>query len=174
MSIRGDAQGIEQVASEIEELTNNRQGSGGYDRPREPPKPMETTPAPTDFVCIDWQAAARESVSYKHCITNRSIFNCIFLDSNIKEEENKKRWARLPPLKKNFYVEHPDVTNMSPEKVASIREQNNNTTVDRLLTDDKVDCTPVPNPIEKFEQCWSEYPDLLGEPKRNIFCLLSL
>lgn len=61
MSIRGDARDIEQVTTEINELTKDRQGSGGFERPREVPKPMET--APTEFVVIDWQAAARESVS---------------------------------------------------------------------------------------------------------------
>lgn len=55
---------------------------------------------------------------------------------------------------------------MSAEKVAAIREDNNNTTVDRLLTDESVPASPVPNPIEKFEQCFSEYEDLLG--KKNI------
>lgn len=71
MNIRGDERDIEQVASEISELTKDRQGSGGYDRPREPPKPMET--APTEFVCIDWQAAARESVSSSRFTLANSI-----------------------------------------------------------------------------------------------------
>lgn len=68
----------------------------------------------------------------------------------------------MPPLKKNFYKEQPEVTNMAPEKVAAIREQNNNTTVDRLFLDEQQSEVPIPNPIEKFEQCFSEYPDLLG------------
>lgn len=54
------------------------------------------------------------------------------------------------------------MANMSPEKVASIREQNNSTTADRLITDATVDSPPVPNPIETFEQCFSEYPDLMS------------
>lgn len=88
----------------------------------------------------------------------------------MQEEENRKKWAKLPPLKKNFYTEHPDVTNMSPEKVAAIREQNNSTTVDRLLTDKSDIITPVPNPIEKFEQCFSEYPDLMGKQFGYLNC----
>lgn len=59
--IRGDARDIEQVTSEINELTKERQGSGGFERQREAPKQMDT--APSDFVIIDWQAAAKESVS---------------------------------------------------------------------------------------------------------------
>lgn len=52
---------------------------------------------------------------------------------------------------------------MSAEKVAAIREENNSTTADRLITDESVAAPPVPNPVEKFEQCFSEYEDLLGE-----------
>lgn len=62
---------------------------------------------------------------------------------------------------------------MTPEKVAAIREQNNSTTIDRLLTDDKANSSPVPNPIEKFEQCFSDYPDLLGKRTMNLFCIIS-
>lgn len=62
MSIRGEPHDIEQVTTEINSLTNDRHGSGGYEAPKEAPKPMDT--APTDFVCIDWQAAARESVRH--------------------------------------------------------------------------------------------------------------
>lgn len=67
MCIRGDARDIEQVTTEINELTKDRQGSGGFERQREPPKPMET--APSEFVAIDWQAAAKESVS-RQPVTN--------------------------------------------------------------------------------------------------------
>lgn len=69
----------------------------------------------------------------------------------------------LPELKKNFYSEHPDVTEMSPETVERIRTENNNTTVDRLITDENDTKEPIPNPVEKFEQCFSEYPDMLGK-----------
>lgn len=72
VSIRGDTRDIDQVTSEIEELTKERQGSGGFDRPRDEPKPMETAAAPTDFELIDWQAAARESVS---CKATASMFH---------------------------------------------------------------------------------------------------
>lgn len=72
-----------------------------------------------------------------------------------------KRWAQLPPVQKNFYKEHPEVANMPPEKVAYIREQNNNITASRLFMTEPLAEVPVPNPVEEFEQCFSEYPDLL-------------
>lgn len=84
-----------------------------------------------------------------------------------QEEETRKKWAKLPPLEKHFYEEHPDVTNMTAEKVAAIREANNNITVDRLFLDDESggskNSEPIPNPIETFGQCFAKYPDLMGE-----------
>lgn len=73
VSIRGEPHDIEQVTTEINSLTNDRHGSGGYEAPRQAATPMET--APSDFVCIDWQAAARESVChYRHYFINRQIY----------------------------------------------------------------------------------------------------
>lgn len=74
-----------------------------------------------------------------------------------------KKWAMLPPVRKNFYKEHQEVTEMPAAKVAFIREKNNNITVDRLFMDQPLAEVPIPNPIERFEQCFSEYPDLMGE-----------
>lgn len=71
----------------------------------------------------------------------------------------------MPPLQKNFYEEHEDVTNMTPEYVEEIRKQNNNITASRVFLDETgetKDVDPVPNPIEKFEQCFGQYPDLMG------------
>lgn len=99
-------------------------------------------PEPMEFEVIDWQAAARES-----------------------EEASRRRWAALPPLQKNFYEEHPEVTNMTPERVEEIRQQNNNITVSRLFLDENDTndaAAPIPNPIEKFGQCFAKYPDLMG------------
>ncbi|XP_031637744.1 probable ATP-dependent RNA helicase DDX43 [Contarinia nasturtii] len=92
---------------------------------------------------IDWQAAARES-----------------------EIENKKRWASLPPLQKNFYEEHADVRNMTSEQVDAIRQQNNNITVSRLFLDENQsndNNEPIPNPVTKFEHCFQKYPDLMEQ-----------
>lgn len=81
-----------------------------------------------------------------------------------QEEENRKRWAKLPALQKNFYDEHPDVANMTAERVAAIRLQNNNITVDRMFLEETTEKNdPIPNPIEKFEHCFGKYPDLMGK-----------
>lgn len=51
---------------------------------------------------------------------------------------------------------------MQPENIERIRIENNNTTVDRLMTDESVPYDPIPNPVFRFEHCFSEYPDMLG------------
>lgn len=52
---------------------------------------------------------------------------------------------------------------MSAEKISAIREQNNNTTVERLLLDESITQNdPIPNPVETFAQCFAKYPDLMG------------
>lgn len=74
-----------------------------------------------------------------------------------------KKWAKLPPILKDFYKEKAEVANMSTAKVAFIREQNNNTTVDRMIADTTIENGPIPNPVERFDQCFDDYPDLLGK-----------
>lgn len=57
---------------------------------------------------------------------------------------------------------------MPLERVEEIRRQNNNITVSRLFLDEQGAndaSAPIPNPIERFEQCFAKYPDLMG----NLF-----
>lgn len=71
----------------------------------------------------------------------------------------------MPPLQKNFYEEHPEVTNMTAEEVDAIRMQNNNTTVSRVFLDESKpedSGEAIPNPVTKFEHCFGKYPDLMG------------
>lgn len=58
---------------------------------------------------------------------------------------------------------------MPASKVQFIREQNNNTQVDRMIADTSIENDPIPNPVEKFEQAFDEYPDLLGEILKQGF-----
>lgn len=58
---------------------------------------------------------------------------------------------------------------MSPQKIEAIRLQNNNITVSRVFLDENSDAAQnlatndIPNPIETFSQCFSEYEDLMGK-----------
>lgn len=59
---------------------------------------------------------------------------------------------------------------MPAEKVAAIRLANNNTVVSRLLLEEieNPHTGPIPNPVETFEQCFSDYPDMLGSTNANF------
>lgn len=83
--------------------------------------------------------------------------------------ESAKKWALCPELIKNFYKERSEVQNMSAELVAAYREANNNIQVSRAFPDKPMGAVPIPNPIMKFEQCFDEYPDLLGEIRKQGF-----
>lgn len=62
---------------------------------------------------------------------------------------------------------------MPKEKVEAIRLSNNNTTASRVFLDENNDSvqnsgdSDVPNPVETFAQCFSEYPDLMGKQIEN-------
>lgn len=49
------------------------------------------------------------------------------------------------------------------------RESNNNITVSRAFPDKPLAEVPIPNPAMTFEQCFSEYPDLLNEIRKAGF-----
>lgn len=87
------------------------------------------------------------------------------------EEARAKRWARCPPLTKNFYQEADEVKRLSPGKVERIRSENNNITVARMFENKKGETPdePIPNPVWKFEQCFAQYPDLLAEIQKQGF-----
>ncbi|KAF2900354.1 hypothetical protein ILUMI_05836 [Ignelater luminosus] len=81
---------------------------------------------------------------------------------------SKAYWAKAQPIKKAFYEEHPDVTNMSPQEVAEFRENNNNIVVSRILKD-KNENKPIPNPVRTFEEAFHNYPLILDEIRKAGF-----
>ncbi|XP_068156584.1 probable ATP-dependent RNA helicase DDX43 [Drosophila tropicalis] len=86
------------------------------------------------------------------------------------EKAQVERWAKVPPITKNFYKEASEVSNLSELEVERIRKENNNTTVSHLFeAKDGETPEPIPNPVWKFEQCFAEYPDLLGEIQKQGF-----
>uniref|UniRef100_A0A0A1XEP5 RNA helicase n=1 Tax=Zeugodacus cucurbitae TaxID=28588 RepID=A0A0A1XEP5_ZEUCU len=84
------------------------------------------------------------------------------------KEASAARWAKLPPLTKNFYKEDYEVANLTAEDVQRIRYDNNNITVSRVFKEDGVS-ENIPNPVWKFEQCFAAYPDLLEEINKQKF-----
>ena len=68
---------------------------------------------------------------------------------NEHEEAQKVKWAKCPPLVKDFYSEDPDVKALSPGQVAEFRQNNNNIVVSNFDKDSKA---PLMNPVSTFSQ----------------------
>lgn len=113
----------------------------GIDKP--PSFQNNTFFTPNDNAPIDWKALSEEC-----------------------DRQKRQKWAGHPPLIKNFYNEHPEVTNASDEYVQDLRKTNNDISVSRVFGDTS---RPVPRPAWRFEHCWQEYPDLLDELERAWF-----
>lgn len=92
---------------------------------------------------IDWDAAYEES------------------DRLVKE-----KWAKLPPLVKDFYVEHEEVKRMSEEQVAKFRLDNNAIQVSHFKENDPF---VLPKPAPEFNHSFHNYPDILALIARQSF-----
>lgn len=91
----------------------------------------------------DWEAAIRES-----------------------EASIQAKWDALPPIRKNFYFENPEIAALPSIEVASIRLESNNVMVSHF---DEKDRRVIPNPIQTFEQAFEHFPDVLTEITKNNF-----
>ncbi|XP_063702858.1 probable ATP-dependent RNA helicase DDX43 [Culicoides brevitarsis] len=114
--------------------------------PKSPPANENSGGNGYDDGPIDWDAANRRS-----------------------ENAIRERWAKCPPLEKNFYKEHPDVKALSPEAVAEFRKNNMNIKVSRTFEENAKDSDPIPNPVLEFHHAFAEYPDLMEEIHKQGF-----
>jgi len=83
-----------------------------------------------------------------------------------REENERKRWAHLPELLKEFYTEHPDVTKRSEEEAEEYRIRSNNIEVKNFKEDDN---SPILKPITTFEEAFHEFPDVLATINKQGF-----
>lgn len=83
------------------------------------------------------------------------------------EAARNKRLAALPPLRKAFYEELPEVANMSEDEVEIYRLQSNNIQVAYVFKD--TGRKPIPNPVKTFEQAFHNFPDILTEIYKQGF-----
>lgn len=88
-----------------------------------------------DFVPIDWDAAFEES-----------------------DRLTKEKWAKLPPLVKDFYQEHEEVSKFTDEDVEKFRKDNNNIVVSHFKEGDTF---KLPKPAPKFVHSFHNHPDIL-------------
>ena len=86
--------------------------------------------------------------------------------NNNREENERKRWAHLPDLKKDFYEELEEVRTRSEELVAEFRLAMNNIEVKNFNEEDK---TPLMHPVETFNEAFHNFPDILKTIEKQGF-----
>lgn len=84
-----------------------------------------------------------------------------------QEVATKEKFAALPPVKKMFYFEDPEVAALSPETVAQLRLANNNVMVSHFKPE--ADSPMIPNPVQTFTQAFEHFPEILDEIQKNGF-----
>nr|XP_026690921.1 probable ATP-dependent RNA helicase DDX43 [Ciona intestinalis] len=84
-----------------------------------------------------------------------------FIDWDFMNKEceriREERWGKLPPIRKNFYIEDDAVADMSTTQVQIWRKENFDVSI-ADLTDQNRDLL---NPVLTFEHAFSHYPDIL-------------
>lgn len=84
-----------------------------------------------------------------------------------EEKENlRKRMAALPPIIKDFYKEHPEVTMMTDQEVEDFRVSKNNIMIKYI---DEGNVKPIPKPVLKFLHAFEDYPEILEEIQKQKF-----
>ncbi|XP_069319942.1 probable ATP-dependent RNA helicase DDX53 [Eulemur rufifrons] len=73
-------------------------------------------------------------------------------------EWEKLKWANLPPIKKNFYIESKATSSMSEMQVENWRRENFNIMCDDLKDGEK---RRIPNPTCNFEDAFQDYLELM-------------
>ncbi|XP_014210039.1 probable ATP-dependent RNA helicase DDX43 [Copidosoma floridanum] len=110
---------------------------------------------------------------YSKCDDSNSINTITDIDWTVAakecEEYQQKQWATYPDVKKNFYIEDPEVANMTKEEVEKIRLENNDINVAHTFETDTITDHHIPNPVQTFEQAFKHYPDILVEIEKQGF-----
>ncbi|XP_052519663.1 probable ATP-dependent RNA helicase DDX53 [Budorcas taxicolor] len=81
-------------------------------------------------------------------------------------EWKKRKWADLPPIKKNLYIESKATQSLSEAQVESWRKENFNIRCDDLTEGEK---RPIPKPTCTFEDAFQQYPEIMQSIRRAGF-----
>uniref|UniRef100_A0A8D0HL36 RNA helicase n=1 Tax=Sphenodon punctatus TaxID=8508 RepID=A0A8D0HL36_SPHPU len=95
----------------------------------------------------------------------KPVINWLSLRAN-KARYEAMKWADLPPIKKNFYKESPEIASMSQQEVDKWRKENNNIICDDLKDGEK---RHIHNPVRKFEDAFKHYPDVMANIRKVGF-----
>jgi ATP-dependent RNA helicase DDX43 len=149
----GDADAVAKAESLIRDLTIEREYKQFNPEPKQEEAPVEEEPV------AQWQNPAPKPAPTEEINWLEMFKQC--------EENEKAEWAKLPPIIKEFYFEHPEVTAMTDEEVENFRIENNNIVVERTFKTEN--SKPVPKPIQTFEQAFHKYPEILEEIRKAGF-----
>ncbi|XP_063297805.1 probable ATP-dependent RNA helicase DDX43 [Pelobates fuscus] len=72
------------------------------------------------------------------------------------------KWADVPQIKKNFYVESKKISAMSKDEVLKWRKENNNIMCTDLNENEQ---RSIPNPVSDFEDAFSPFPEVMSALK---------
>lgn len=78
----------------------------------------------------------------------------------------KQRIAALPPIVKNFYKEHPEVTALSDKQVEDFRLSKNNIMVKYINENNDMS---IPKPVMQFIHAFKDYPEIMKEIEKQKF-----
>ena len=81
-------------------------------------------------------------------------------------EWKKRKWADLPPIKKNLYIESKATHSLSEAQVEIWRKENFNVRCDDLTEGEK---RPIPKPTCTFEDAFQQYPEIMQSIRRAGF-----
>lgn len=85
------------------------------------------------------------------------------------EEMARKKLESLPPIKKDFYVEHGQVKAMTAEQAQSIRLENNNIMVECAPGENAECVRHVPKPVTTFQHAFEPYPEIMAVIRKQRF-----
>lgn len=96
-------------------------------------------------------------------------FNQEVWDQICKENDEKDRllMESLPPIKKDFYVEHQEVKAMSVEQVQAFRLEKNNIVVE--YAEGAEHLQQIPKPVITFEHAFKLYPEIMAVIRKQKF-----
>lgn len=83
-----------------------------------------------------------------------------------KGENLKKNFTTLPPIIKDFYKEHSEVSIMSDQEAEDFRLSKNNIIV-KYIDDNNI--KPILKPVKKFSHAFQDFPEILEEIKKQNY-----
>jgi len=124
------------------------------------PSPPPYTPKPWGSDFNSYGEATADNEDSKPALIDWDGLN------NNREENERKRWAHLPDLRKDFYEELEEVKTRNEDLVAEFRLNMNNIEVRNFNEDDK---TPLMHPVETFREAFHNFPDILKTIEKQGF-----